>query len=412
MKAMGSQMKYKNDGIVKLSMTENRKGTDMKPTIEGTSRRSFVKSAATLGAAGALMACGKATTPISDGSGESATKQPEGVPIIVAGYRYDRVDALVDGRVPIEGCDVTFEEAKIGDLNTHVLSGPQTREVTEIGLHPYMLGFANDGVRGYSLLPIFPLRTFRHKSIFIRTDRGIDRPEDLRGKKIATPGYSSTSLTWIRGILSDEYGVSPEDVEWVVSAKASDSASGKTSKQENVFPEGLTILQGPADVDESELLESGDVDALFHAVEPRAFVEGDPIIGRLFPDNRKVEREYFAKTGIFPIMHAVAVRDDVIEEHPWFTEAVFRAYSQAKQVNQKHLQELGWAMVSLPWAGRELEETRELMGENYWPYGIEPNRTALEALFRYSYEQGLATRELTLEELFHPATLEFAERKA
>ena len=376
------------------------------------SRRGFIKQAAVVaGATGALAACGSgAPTPDSE-SGGSAESGADGLPLTVAGYPFDRVQALVDGRVSIDGCRVTFQKGSIGDLNTHVFSGPQTLEVTEVGLHPYMLAHANDGFRGYSLLPIFPLRVFRHKSVFIRTDRGIERPQDLRGKVIATPGYSSTSLTWIRGIFQDEYGIDPEDVEWMVSSQTSDASSGKTSKQENVLPEGLTIRTGPAGVDESDLLVSGEADALFHAAEPRAYAEGNPIVARLFPDYRRVERDYFARTGIFPIMHAVAVRDDVIDAHPWLPKAVFEAYSQAKQMNDEYLRKLGWAMVSLPWVGKELEETRELMGDNYWPYGVGPNRTALEALFRYSHQQGLASRELTIEELFHPATLELAEER-
>jgi 4,5-dihydroxyphthalate decarboxylase len=372
---------------------------------EGASRRAFLKTAAVAGVAGALSACGTH----SPGTDEPSEHQPEGLPITVAGYTYDRLQPLVDGRVTIEGCSLTYEKGGISDLNNHVFQGPQTIEVTEIGLHPYMLAFANDGFRGYSLLPVFPLRTFRHKSIFIRTDRGIDRPEDLLGKRIATPGFSSTSLTWIRGMLADEYGVKPEDVEWVVTSKAVDATAGETSKQEKVAPEGLTIHQGPPGKDESDLLVSGEVDAVFHASEPRAYVERKPIVARLFADYRQVERASFAATGIFPIMHAVAARDDVIEANPWFPEAVFKAYSKAKQMNQQMLQNLGWAMVSLPWAGAELEETRELMGDNYWPYGIEPNRKTLETLFRYSYEQGLASRELTIDELFHPSTLELED---
>jgi 4,5-dihydroxyphthalate decarboxylase len=380
-------------------------GTDNR----GASRRDFIKTAAVAaGAAGALSACGKATPSAeSDGSPKQST---DGLPITVAGYVYDRVQPLIDGRVSIDGCDLTFQKGSIGDLNSHVFDGPQTTAVTEIGLHPYMLAFANDGFRGYSLLPIFPLRTFRHKSVFIRTDRGIDRPEDLRGKVVGTPGYSSTSLTWIRGIIEDEYGVRPQDITWVVAREDSSAKdAGKASKQENVFPEGLAIRQGPVGMDESELLVSGEADALFHAVEPKAYVEGNPIVARLFSDSRRVERAYFAKTGIFPIMHVVAVRDDLIAENPWLSEAVFNAYSMAKRVNFDHLNKLGWAMVSLPWFGQEFEETRELMGDNFWPYGIEPNRKTLEALFRYSFEQGLASRKLTIEELFHPSTLEFSE---
>jgi 4,5-dihydroxyphthalate decarboxylase len=378
----------------------------------GTSRRDFIRGAAVAaGAAGALTACGQPSEhPASNETAASTPDGKTGMPITVAGYTYDRLQPLIDGRVKIDGCSLTYQKGGISDLNTHVFSGPQTIDVTEIGLHPFMLAFANDGFRGYSLLPVFPLRTFRHKSIFIRTDRGIDRPEDLRGKRIATPGYSSTSLTWIRGVLADEYGVTPQDVTWVVSKKDSSAdVSGSVSKQENVIPDGIEVVEGPPGLDESDLLESGEVDALFHAIEPRAFVEGDPIVARLFADTRQAERAYFAETGIFPIMHAVAVRDDVIEANPWLPEAVFKAYSKAKRMNQEMLQKLGWAMVSLPWAGQELEETRELMGDNFWPYGIAPNRKALETLFRYSYEQGLASRELTIEELFHPSTLEFSE---
>jgi len=383
----------------------------MKHTTTSSTRRDFLKTATVAaGAAGALSACGGAPSPSGIAASDPTADNTDGLPITVAGYTYDRVQPLIDGRVPVEGCSLTFEKDKIGGLNTHVMGGPQTRDVTEIGLHPYMLGFANEGVRGYSLLPIFPLRTFRHKSIFIRTDRGIEKPEDLRSKTIATPGYSSSSLTWIRGMIQDEYGVTPQDVTWVVSRKDSAAdVSGTVSKQENMIPEGIEVIEGPPGLDESDLLESGQVDALYHAIEPRAFVEGDPIVARLFPDARQAERAYFAKTGIFPIMHAVAVRNTVIDENPWIVEAVFDAYSKAKQMNTELLKKMGWAMISLPWVGQEFEETRELMGNNYWPYGIEPNRKTLETLFRYSYEQGLASRELTVEELFHPASLHLVE---
>lgn len=146
------------------------------------------------------------------------------LPIRAAGYRFPRVQPLFDGRVSIEGCSTHYDQVGIGDANTATFSGAQPWDVTEIGLHPFMLAYANDGFRDFTLLPIFPLRVFRHKSIFIRPDRGIKKPEDLRGKIIATPGYSSTSLTWIRGILQDEYGVAPEEMNWVVSRK--DSSGG------------------------------------------------------------------------------------------------------------------------------------------------------------------------------------------
>jgi 4,5-dihydroxyphthalate decarboxylase len=330
-----------------------------------------------------------------------------------AGYRFKRLEALFDGRVRIEGCDTQFEPMGIGDINTHVFSGPQTLDVAEIGLHPFMLAYANDGFRQYTLLPIFPLRLFRHKSVFIRTDRGIEKPGDLKGKTIATPGYSSTSLTWIRGIFQDEYNVKPEDIDWITaSADSSASVSGKTSRQEQVLPEGVSLRAGPEGKDESDLLESGEADALFHAAEPRAYIKGHPKVGRLFPDYRATERAYFAKTGIFPIMHAVAIKNDLLEQNPWLAGAVFAAYSQAKQLAYQQMAKIGWADDMLPWYGQELEETRSLMGHNFYSYGIKPNRKTLEALFRYSYQQGLSSRELTVEELFHPLSFRLAESPA
>ena len=334
---------------------------------------------------------------------------PEKLDITIAGYNFDHVRALIDGRAAVEGCNVQYQPGKIGDLNTHVFSGPQELEVTEIGLIPYMLAFANDGFRDYSLIPVFPLRTFRHKSIFIHTGRGITKPEDLKGRKVGTPGYSSTSLTWIRGMVSDEYGVKPEDIEWVVSAVDSSAKdAGKTSKQENVIPDDISMTVGPEGKDESDLLLDGDVDALFHAVEPRAFAEGHPNVKRLFDNPRATERAYFEKTQIFPIMHAVAIRNDVIDAHPWLPEAVFSAYSRAKQIEYKSMQNR-WIFGTLPWFGQEFDETRAVMGNNFWPYGIELNRKTLNALCQYAFDQGLARKRLMVEELFHASTIGFAE---
>ena len=333
-----------------------------------------------------------------------------GLPITMAGYDLDRMRAIIDGRVQIAGCTTKFEVAGIGDMNTHIFSGPGTREITEIGLHPFMLAYANEGFRDYTLLPVFPLRLFRHKSIFVRTGSGIKTIEDLKGRKVATPGYSSTSLTWIRGIVQHEHGVSPKEIQWVISKKDSGAeAAGKISKQEQVLPDGIPFAYGPAGMDESDLLVNGEADALFHAAEPKAYVQGDPRIQRLFPDYRTVEKAYFKKTGIFPIMHAVALRKETIKQNPWLPKAVFEAYSQSKAAAFDYMKKYGWVKESLPWFGQEFEETKAAMGENYWPYGIEPNRKALETLFQYSYEQGLASKQLTIEELFEPSTLELVE---
>ena len=382
-------------------MAEDRTGKKAPPI----SRRDFLRNTALT--AGALSVAGAG---IAADAREGTGAETAGPPIKVAGYRYDRIEPLASGRIGIKGFDVKFETAAIGDMNTDVFSGSQSREITEIGLHPFMLAWANDGFRDYSLLPVFPLRVFRHKSIFIRTDRGIKGPGDLKGKTVATPGYSSTSLTWIRGILEDEYRVSPRDVRWVTSSKDSSAeAAGKASKQESMIPEGITITPGPTGKDESDLLADGDVDALFHAAEPRCYVEGHPEVGRLFIDYRATEQRYFKKTGIFPIMHAVAVRKAAMKKYPGLVRAAFDAYSGAKRQAFDRLTKLGWAYESLPWVGQELAETRAVMGDNYYSYGVEPNRKTLEALFRYSHQQGLCSRELTVEELFEPVMLDLTD---
>jgi 4,5-dihydroxyphthalate decarboxylase len=370
------------------------------------SRRGFLRLSAL---AGATLAAG--TVPGIGAARETGQGGADSVALdlSISGYEYDHVRALIDGRVEVEGCNLRFQPGKIGDLNTHVFSGPRTLDVTEIGLSPFMLAYANDDFRAYSLIPVFPLRLFRHKSVFIHADRGIERPEDLKGKRVGTPGYSSRSLAWIRGFMQHEYGVSPEDVEWVVSAVDSSAKdAGRASAQEQILPEGVSITVGPEGKDESDLLLDGDVDALFHAAEPKALTEGNPNVRRLFADPRATEREYFARTGIFPIMHAVAMRNDLIDAHPWLPKAVFEAYSQAKQLHYEAMR-MQWFLGTLPWFGQELDETRRLMGENFWPYGVEANRKTLEALLQYSHEQGLAKKRLTVEELFHPSSLNFNE---
>jgi 4,5-dihydroxyphthalate decarboxylase len=367
------------------------------------SRREFMGRA--MLAAGAVSAFS-----VLNAAPTEATNATKRLSINISGYKFDRTEALIDGRVKIDRCDINFEESGIGDINTNVFNGPQSLDITEIGLHPFMLVYANDGFRDYTLLPIFPLRLFRHKSVFIRTDRGIKAPEDLRGRTIATAGYSSTSLTWIRGIFQDEYNIKPEDMRWIVSLKDSSAKdAGKVSKQENVFPKGVQVSRGPEGKDESDLLTDGDVDATFHAAEPRDYIEGHPKVARLFPDYRATEQAYFSKTGIFPIMHAVAIKKSLVKQNPWLIEAVFRAYSQSKQIAYNYMANAAWIRDSLPWFGQEFEETRALMGDNYYSYGITPNRKALKTLFRYSHQQGLCSRELTIEELFEPGSLDLVE---
>ena len=382
-----------------------------------SNRRRFIRDAGLAGLAvtGASSLASQAAMASESSHPDPAVKKVngpfgEGLPITVAGYDYNRVAAVANGKALIEGCEVTYEVTGIGPMNMHALGAPKTRHVTEIGLIPYLLAWANDGIRDYAVLPIPALRVFRHKSMFVRSDSGIDDPRALRGKKVGIVGYSSSGLTWIRGILQDEYGVKPEDLEWVIAEKESSaSVSGSASSWEVVEPDGVNITRAPAGMDESELLLSGEVDALFHAAEPQAFTERNPAIRRLFVDHRAVEQDYFKRTGIFPVMHLIALRRDTMEANPWLPEAVFAAYSKAKAMDMKYMQLLGWAYDTLPWYGQEFDNTVVVMGSNFYPYGYDACAKTVDTACRYLHEQRLTKYRVTLDEIFDPSVRDLNE---
>ena len=336
----------------------------------------------------------------------AANQLPE---INIAGYGYDRVRAIQDGRIGLEGFDVHFHTDDIYSLNKQLFGPPRTFEVSETGLIPFVTRYANEDFRAYTLIPVFISRTFRHRNIFVRTDSGIEKPEDLRGRRVGTPGYGMSSHTWIRGFLQDVYGVKPSDMQWVEATASSDGGKLNVGFAQYFLPDDFPLVQGPEGVDESELLISGQVDALVTAIEPRAFIEGHPKIRRLFPNYSAVEREYYKQTGVFPIMHAVAIRKDFADANPALPRALFDMYSQAKQIAYDDLEAAEVLKVTLPWVNQELEDTIALMGKNYWPYGVKANRKELELAVRYTHEQGLVNRRVDVEEIFHPSTLDLLE---
>lgn len=367
---------------------------------KSNSRRKFIKKTAL----GSAMIGSLSSFDLMYNRDQFEASKLEKLHLKMTGYDYQRVKPLYDKKVEIKDCTYDMKKSGgIGDMNTNVFNGPQSFDVTEIGILPFIIAYSNNAFRDYTLLPIFPLRMFRHKSIFIHSDSSIKKPEDLKGKKIGTPGYSSSSLTWIRGMLQDEYGVSPTDVQWVIANKDSSAeVSGKMSAQEQVLPEGISMVKGSPGKDESDLLLSGEVDALFHAAQPKAFIKGNPNIVRLFKDSKKAEQDYFAKTGIFPIMHAVAVKSELLKNSPWLAASIFNAYSESKKLDYQHMMKLGWAYDTLPWYGQAYEETKRVLGNNFYSYGYEANRKVLETICRYAHEQGLINQKLAFEELFFP----------
>ena len=374
-----------------------------KPTIN---RRHFLQASMGAALGGSLLNSQQvlAATPTSQ-----ANSKVNSQIIKVAGYDYDRVLAIKDGRVGIEGAEVSFDTKDIYAVSRHAFGPDQKYEVTELGLIPFIRMYINKGYRDYTLIPIFISRTFRHRNIFVHVDSGIDKPEDLRGKTVGTPGYAFSANTWIRGFLLDEHGVKADDMQWIETTESSDGGIVKQKLNRYFLPDDFPLTKGPPGIDESELLLSGGCDALITAITPKSFLEGNPNIKRLFPDVKAAEQSYYKKTGVFPIMHAVAIRKDAIAKNPSLPKDVFNMYSTAKKIAYDRLESTTSLKVTLPWVADEFEATQKLMGDNFWRYGFEANRKELELVMRYVHEQRLTKRQIAIEELFHPSTLKLID---
>ncbi len=350
-------------------------------------RRQFLATVPALGFASATLAAPTSAEPLS-----------------VAGYAYDRVQAIMDGSARLPDREVKFETSHIYALSQSAFGPEQRYDVTEIGLIPFIRQYINNGFRDYTLLPVFISRTFRHRNIYVRADAGINTPEDLRGKRVGTPGYGYSAHTWIRGMLADEYGVHPQDMQWIETTESSDGAPGSPNLNRHFLPDDFPLTKGPAGVNESELLVSGGCDALITAITPEAFLQGDPRVRQLFPNVKAAEQAYYKKTGVFPIMHAIAVRRELVDANPDLIAQLFKMYSNAKQNTYTSLDDTTALRVTLPWAVEEFRSTRALMGENFWSYGIDANRKELDLAMRYANVQGLTKEIGNPPDLFHPLT--------
>jgi 4,5-dihydroxyphthalate decarboxylase len=323
------------------------------------------------------------------------------LPITVATWDYDRIRALTDGRVSIEGCDVNYLTMPVEECFERAYFHGEF-EVAEIGFSPYLIALSR-GVCPYIAVPAFLSRMFRHSAVYIRTDRGISGPADLRGKRIGVPEYQMSAVMWFRGYLQDEFGIAAKDIDWVQGGLEN---PGRREKFPLNLPPGFPLASAPDGQTLSGMLAAGALDAVMAARRPSCFVSGHPQVSRLFPDYRAAERDYYRKTGIFPIMHAVGVRRDVHDKHPWLAASIYKAFVQAKRLADAEFAETTALKIGLPWVNAEYDETRALMGDDYWSYGLnEQNRRTLAAMARYSFEQGLAVRSLSVDEMFADSTL-------
>jgi 4,5-dihydroxyphthalate decarboxylase len=310
---------------------------------------------------------------------------------------YDRNRPLLDGAVGIDGVDPVFMKLVPEEIFFRAFRS-QDFDICELSLSSFTLKTAQ-GVCPYVGIPAFVSRCFRHTSIFVRTDR-IKRPQDLKGRKVGVPEYQLTANVWARAILEDDFGVKPSDIHWI---RGGIEHAARPEKIAFALPPGVRLDDAPEGTTISELLAAGEIDGF---MAPRAPAIAAPNIGWLFPDPMAAGKDYFQRTRVFPIMHLIGLRRSLAEKHPWLPAAVLKAFERSKQAALAHLSDLSATKVTLPFVEEQLAAARALMGEDFWPYGVEKNRKTLEVFLRHHHGQGISPRLLQVEELFHPATRE------
>jgi 4,5-dihydroxyphthalate decarboxylase len=314
---------------------------------------------------------------------------------------YDRTRAIFDGRAPIEGCEIIGAPIEPEEAFHRAFRFAEF-DVSELSLSSHTL-MTSRGQSQYVGLPAFVSRLFRHSGIYIRTDRGIRTPQDLRGKIIGVPEYQITANVWIRGILSDDFGVDPATLVW---RRGGVEEPGRGERAPLTLPPGVALEDVPKGKTLSGMLEEGELDAVLSARAPSSFTRGAPNVGRLFPDYPTVEADYFRRTAIFPIMHNIGIRRSLFDLHPWLPVSVVKAFARARELAMAELGQIGHLYTSLPWSVANYEAARTLLGSDYWSYGFEANRHVLETFTRYHHRQGLSAQRVDPEQLFAPSTLD------
>ncbi|HTU09588.1 MAG TPA: ABC transporter substrate-binding protein [Allosphingosinicella sp.] len=314
---------------------------------------------------------------------------------------YDRVRPLARGQVAIDGVDPTFLFLEPEEIFFRAFRHAEF-DLCELSLSSYTIG-VGAGTSAYLAVPVFPSRAFRHTAIYVRKDR-IRAPADLKGRRVGIPEYQLTANVWARALLEDMFGIAPRDLHWV---QGGIDEPGRIEKIGLSLPEDVRIEPAPEGRSLSDLLEAGDIDAMIAPRAPRGFGV-HPDIGWLFDDPAAAAADYFKATGIFPIMHVLAIRKRLVEAHPWLPASVHKAFTRAKDIALARLVDPAASAVALPFLEETARGIRALMGTDYWPYGLEANRVTLDAFLSHHHRQGLSPQRLAPEALFAAAALEQA----
>jgi 4,5-dihydroxyphthalate decarboxylase len=321
--------------------------------------------------------------------------------LTLACWDYDRTRALADGRVVPEGIDLNFLPLHVEETFFRMLRNREF-DVAEMSLSSYCVSLTREDP-AFVAIPVFPSRFFRHSCIFVSSKSGISEPKDLIGKRIGVPEYQMTAPVWIRGVLSDEYGVDPASVTY---CSGGEEEPGRDEKLKLNLPDRFKVTPIGPDQTLSAMLASGEIDALHSARTPSTFYSQPDAVKRLFPDFVAVEKAYFRRTGIFPIMHVIAIRRSVYEANRWIAQSLLKAFEAAQALTYANLAVTSAMTTMLPWQVAAVEEARAELGDDWWPYGFSRNRATLDTFLRYHHEQGLSPTKLEPEALFAPETFE------
>ena len=307
---------------------------------------------------------------------------------------YDRTQALRDGTIRPEGIELNYITLQPAEIFWRMLQYKEF-DVSEMSLSNYT-SLVSGGNSPFIAIPVFPSRVFRHGYFFINTKKGIERPQDLVGKRGGVPEYSMTAAVYMRGLLQHEYGVAPNQIEWV---------QGRADRLGRKLPPDIKLTQAPPGTELGDLLEKGELDFLMTANNPLSFRRGSPNVRRLFPNYMELEKDYYRRTKIYPIMHTMVIRRDIYDRDPWVALSLYKAFQRAKDYSMRLLLETGSPKASFAWLQPMIEEEQRIIGTDWYPYGIEANRPTIEALLQYTEEHGLSDRRLRVEELFAPSCL-------
>jgi 4,5-dihydroxyphthalate decarboxylase len=316
-------------------------------------------------------------------------------------WDYDRTRALLDGTVRVDGIDLVYLNMPVEETFFRMLRNREF-DVAELSLSSYTVSLFRDA-KPFIAIPVWPSRFFRHSSIYVNTQSGIREPGDLAGKRIGNPEYQMTAPVWIRGLLQDEYGVPVDSPTYVTGGE---EEPGRDEKIKLDLPSNIRVQPiGPTQT-LSNMLAEGEIAALQTARMPSTYLTRPDRVRRLFENYPEVEKDYFRRTRIFPIMHTIAIRRELYEAHPWVAMSLYKAFAQAQKIAYDELYQTAALKTMLPWLTAHVEEARRELGEDFWPYGFHANRHVLDTFLRYHHEQGLSKRRFAPEELFAPETME------